>query len=138
MLAMGRKWLGEIYRNTEVINQVSAIEIIGQSQAQGVSCTLSSGDKIDIDANHIFLHQGVVPNVNLTMATGLAHQWDHQAHCWRPVIDVTGKSSDEQIYIAGDGWRYWRCQGGRNCWAIGGKRDCRPLWQAAFSGTAIL
>jgi bacterioferritin-associated ferredoxin len=37
------------------------------------------------------------------MATGLAHQWDHQAHCWRPVIDVTGKSSDEQIYIAGDG-----------------------------------
>ena len=103
MLAMGRKWLGEIYRNTEVINKVSAIEIIGESQAQGVSCTLSSGDKIDIDANHIFLHQGVVPNVNLTMATGLAHQWDHQAHCWRPVIDVTGKSSDEQIYIAGDG-----------------------------------
>ena len=49
------------------------------------------------------MHQGVVPNVNLTMATGLAHQWDHQAHCWRPVIDVTGKSSDEQIYIAGDG-----------------------------------
>jgi len=37
------------------------------------------------------------------MATGLAHQWDHQAHCWRPVIDITGKSSDEQIYIAGDG-----------------------------------
>ena len=68
-----------------------------------MSCSLSSGNKIDSDANHIFLHQGVVPNVNLTMATALAHQWDYQAHCWRPVIDVTGKSSDEQIYIAGDG-----------------------------------
>ena len=33
MLAMGRKWLGEIYRNTEVINKVNAIEIIGESQA---------------------------------------------------------------------------------------------------------
>ena len=95
MLAMGRKWLRDIRQNTEVIKHVSAVEITGQSQAQGVSCTLSSGGKIDIDSNHIFLHQGVVPNVNLTMATGLDHQWDHQAHCWRPVTDVTGKSSDE-------------------------------------------
>ena len=102
MLAMGLKWLGEIRQKTEIIKHVDAVEITGQSQAEGVSYTLSSGAKINIDARHIFLHQGVVPNVNLTMATGLDHHWDGQAHCWRPVTDVTGKSSDAQIYIAGD------------------------------------
>ena len=51
----------------------------------------------------MFLHQGVIPNINLSMATGLEHRWDQKAHYWTPVTDATGKSSDEQIYIAGDG-----------------------------------
>ena len=37
------------------------------------------------------------------MATGLDHVWDRVNHCWRPVIDKTGRSSNPAIYIAGDG-----------------------------------
>ena len=103
MLLMGQKWLREIRQKTKIITNVKEVEIKGQSCAEAVSYTLSSGTKIDLPASHVFLHQGVVPNVNLSMATGLDHRWDQKAFCWRPVTDTKGKSSDEQIYITGDG-----------------------------------
>ena len=103
MLAMGQKWLREIRQKVDVITNVEGVEIAGRSQVEGLSYTTSSGERIDLPAKHVFLHQGVIPNINLSMATGLEHRWDQKAHYWTPVTDATGKSSDEQIYIAGDG-----------------------------------
>ena len=124
MLKMGQKWLSEIRRSTEFVSNVRTVEITGNSKVEGLSYTLSSGKKVTMLATHVFLHQGVVPNVNLSMASGLDHQWDRKAHCWRPVIDSMGKTSDDRIYIAGDGGGI----GGANAAVVAGR----------LSGTAIV
>ena len=117
MLAMGLKWLHKIKAKTTVIKNVKKVEIIGKEAVEALSYTTKSGKKIQISTKTVYLHQGVVPNVNLSMATGLDHKWDKRAHCWRPVTDKTGKTSDERIYIAGDGSGI----GGAEAAAISGK-----------------
>lgn len=54
-------------------------------------------------ADHLLLHEGVIPNVQASLALGLAHEWDEDQLCWRPVLDEWGRSSAAGIAIAGDG-----------------------------------
>ena len=103
MLAMGLKWLRKIKQKTNVIKDVQKVEIIGKEEVEALSYTTQSGNEIHIPTRAVYLHQGVVPNINLSMATGLDHEWNKRTHCWHPVTDTTGKTSDEKIYIAGDG-----------------------------------
>jgi len=103
MLAKGLSWLATIRRHTQYVAGVKALHISGDDAATAISYNTATGSRHTIDTAHVFLHQGVIPNINLTMATGLDHVWDRVNHCWRPVIDKTGRSSNPAIYIAGDG-----------------------------------
>ncbi len=58
---------------------------------------------VEIQTEHLFLHQGVVPNVNLAMASGCLHDWHQDQACWQPVLDEWGQSSQANISIIGDG-----------------------------------
>lgn len=51
----------------------------------------------------LLLHQGVVPNVQITRALGLAHDWNPLARAWQPHLDPWGGSALEGIAVAGDG-----------------------------------
>jgi NADPH-dependent 2,4-dienoyl-CoA reductase/sulfur reductase-like enzyme len=51
----------------------------------------------------LLLHQGVVPNVNLANAAGVAHRWSERQLCFEPVLDVDFGSSVPGIAVAGDG-----------------------------------
>jgi NADPH-dependent 2,4-dienoyl-CoA reductase/sulfur reductase-like enzyme len=55
------------------------------------------------EATTLLLHEGVIPNVQVSLALGLAHDWDEVQLCWRPRIDAFGATSAERIAIAGDG-----------------------------------
>jgi NADPH-dependent 2,4-dienoyl-CoA reductase/sulfur reductase-like enzyme len=55
------------------------------------------------DAATLLLHEGVIPNVQVTLALGLAHDWDEAQLCWRPRTDAFGATSAERIAVAGDG-----------------------------------
>ncbi len=59
----------------------------------------------EIAADHLFLHQGVIPNTQISLGLQLAHRWDEGQLCWRPVTDEWGRSSLAAIAIAGDGGR---------------------------------
>lgn len=54
-------------------------------------------------ADHLFLHEGVIPNVQASRALGLAHEWDEGQSCWRPALDEWGRTSRAGLSIAGDG-----------------------------------
>ena len=54
-------------------------------------------------ADWLLLHEGVVPNVQLTRLMGLRHEWDARQHCWRPAVDRWGATMREGVYVAGDG-----------------------------------
>jgi NADPH-dependent 2,4-dienoyl-CoA reductase/sulfur reductase-like enzyme len=51
----------------------------------------------------LLLHIGVVPNVQISRSLDLEHRWDASQLCWRPVLDDTGRTSIDGIWIAGDG-----------------------------------
>jgi hypothetical protein len=56
-----------------------------------------------IPADLLLLHQGVVPNVNLAIAAGVAHRWNERQLCFVPVLDADFQSSVPGIAVAGDG-----------------------------------
>ncbi|MEX3071202.1 NAD(P)/FAD-dependent oxidoreductase [Vibrio alginolyticus] len=62
----------------------------------------SNGNQSTIKADHLFLHQGVIPNINLAMASQCKHEWNSQQLCWQPKVDRWGQSSQATISIAGD------------------------------------
>jgi NADPH-dependent 2,4-dienoyl-CoA reductase/sulfur reductase-like enzyme len=54
-------------------------------------------------ADHLFVHEGVIPNTQIGLALQLAHRWDEEQLCWRPVSDEWGRTSLAAIAVAGDG-----------------------------------
>jgi len=57
----------------------------------------------EIAADHLFLHEGVIPNTQISLALQLAHRWDDMQMCWRPATDEWGRTSLPNIAVAGDG-----------------------------------
>lgn len=66
-----------------------------QFQADGRTRTLP--------ASLVLLHQGVVPNTQITWSLRAGHVWDDAQLCWRPVVDGWGELDVPGIYVAGDG-----------------------------------
>ena len=123
MMLSGLSWLRLIKRRTMVIKNCVAVSITGEAKVQSLRVTTASGAIHDIETAHVFLHQGVIPNTNLTMASGLEHRWDTAAHCWRPHLDRNGQSSDRYIYVVGDGSYI----GGAAASVIAGRRGANAI-----------
>jgi len=51
----------------------------------------------------LMIHLGVVPNVQVTRALDLAHDWDALQQCWHPRHDGFGATGAKGIFVAGDG-----------------------------------
>ncbi len=104
MLAKGMKWISDIRRSeTRVIKRVSELRIEGKEEATGVSYRTYSGAAGQIETKNIFLHHGVVPNVNLAMAANVEHLWSDEQICWYPRVDSWGCTNVDGLLIAGDG-----------------------------------
>ncbi|WP_270937910.1 NAD(P)/FAD-dependent oxidoreductase, partial [Falsiroseomonas oryzae] len=55
------------------------------------------------DADLLLLHDGVVPNTQITRAIpGCAHDWDRAQACWRPRLDAWGNTTVDGVMVAGD------------------------------------
>lgn len=103
LLLKGLRWRAEIRRRTEYHCGVTSIRIAGEDSVTGLSFTDAAGQQQTIATQHLFLHQGVVPNGSLTMASDLAHRWCPRQLCWHPRTDMFGESSVAGIFVAGDG-----------------------------------
>jgi NADPH-dependent 2,4-dienoyl-CoA reductase/sulfur reductase-like enzyme len=53
-------------------------------------------------ADLLLLHDGVIPNAQISLALQLAHVWDEAQLCWRPVADEWGGTSLPTVSVAGD------------------------------------
>jgi bacterioferritin-associated ferredoxin len=49
------------------------------------------------------LHQGVVPNTQITMSENIEHRWNENQICWEPITDEWGRVPETNLYVAGDG-----------------------------------
>lgn len=83
------------------ISGVEAVEALGSDRVQGVRWRVN-GNWHEAPAAGLLLHEGVVPNVHMTLATGCAHEWDPVQHCFRPRVDTFGTTDVEAVLVAGD------------------------------------
>ncbi len=80
------------------VHKVDRVEAIGDGKLREV--VFGQGR---MAADLLLLHQGVVPNVNLALAAGVAHAWNERQLCFQPVLDGDFASSLPGIAVAGDG-----------------------------------
>ncbi len=102
-LAKGLAMMRDIRRaGVRVIRGVDGLAALGEGHLRAVGYS-RGGRRATIETEHLFLHQGIVANVNLAMAAGCAHHWDARQLGWRPACDGWGRSSVDGVSIAGDG-----------------------------------
>ena len=101
--AKGLSLMLSVRRQVRVIDGVTALRARGEGKVGSVAFRRHDGAEESMPVDTLFLHQGVVPNVNLAMSVGIEHRWDDGQLCWNPVLDANGNTSVEGIAIAGDG-----------------------------------
>ncbi|WP_136679375.1 NAD(P)/FAD-dependent oxidoreductase [Neptunomonas sp. XY-337] len=102
MLLKGLGLLREIRRaGVPFYRCAEALEVLGGEQATGIRFS-AGGQRHEIEASRVFLHQGVIPNLNITRALGLEHHWCEQQLCWKPNLNVWGRSSLAHVAVVGD------------------------------------
>jgi len=102
-LMKGQGWISELHAaGIPFVKGVENLRLVGEEALSGVE--YRHRDRwIPMDTSRVFLHQGIVPNVNLAMAAGCGHRWSESQLCWQAVTDTWGESDVPGIAIAGDG-----------------------------------
>jgi NADPH-dependent 2,4-dienoyl-CoA reductase/sulfur reductase-like enzyme len=102
-LAKGLRYLARLRRDgVRIISGVAAIRALGDGRLDRVEYEDRRGLKAVIPARVLLLHEGVIPNVQASLALGLPHVWDGAQLCWRPEIDAWGGTANPVYFIAGD------------------------------------
>ena len=84
------------------VHRAATIEAVGTDRVREVVFSGAGGTR-RLPVDLLLLHQGVVPNVNLANAAGVAHVWNDRQLCFVPVLDAEFGSSVPGIAVAGDG-----------------------------------
>lgn len=82
--------------------QATKLRADGQDQVEAVSF-VAGGKTHEFACRQLLLHQGVVPNVQITRSLRLPHDWDDLQRAWRPRTDEWGEITLPGIFVAGDG-----------------------------------
>ncbi|MGE0095641.1 MAG: NAD(P)/FAD-dependent oxidoreductase [Alphaproteobacteria bacterium] len=106
----------------------------------------AGGTRARIETGLVLLHEGVIPNVHVSMAINAAHEWDTTQLCWRPRLDAWGATSVDGVSIAGDGGGIWGAEAAEHTGRIAalgaaqrlGKISDAARDRAASSSRAVL
>lgn len=102
-LLKGMKMLAEI-RHAGVRRFVAATDIVIEGGEKAEALVFTSGERRRrIVCGKVLLHEGVVPNTQITRSLDIDHRWNARQNCFEPVVDEWGCTSVEAFYVAGDG-----------------------------------
>ena len=85
-----------VYRHSE------KLEALGEDYVERVRFS-SNGRIVELEAATLLLHEGVVPNPQLTRLIGCEHRWVAAQRCFHPVLSDRGETSVPGVFVAGDG-----------------------------------
>lgn len=85
-----------------VYTNATEVAVEGTTFATALNFTVG-GKSHRIETRNIALHQGVVPNQQVTRLLRCDHVWDSSQRCYRPVADQAGMTTVDRVYVAGDG-----------------------------------
>ncbi|NSZ19688.1 FAD/NAD(P)-dependent oxidoreductase [Agrobacterium vitis] len=102
-LAKGLRLLRDIKKaDIPFYHKASNVRIEGEGSVQGISFD-HRGRPIHLATSSVALHQGVVPNQQITRLLRCKHEWNGDQRCFVPVLDHFGESSVPGVFVAGDG-----------------------------------
>ena len=101
-LRKGLAWRRELVRGDVEVLHVGNLAVDGVDRVESVRFT-HRGQRRAMPAPLVLLHEGVVPNVHLTLAAQIEHIWDERQHGFRPARDQWGNTSEPGLLVAGDG-----------------------------------
>jgi NADPH-dependent 2,4-dienoyl-CoA reductase/sulfur reductase-like enzyme len=87
---------------TEWYRRVTDLVLEGTDAVEAVRFVYR-GREQRIATGLVALHEGIIPNQQITRSLDCAHQWDAAQRCFRPVLDAWGNTSVPGILVAGDG-----------------------------------
>ena len=97
-LAQGAGWMRRVRRAGVPVIRVRELVAEGADRLAHISF-----DGRREAADLLLLHDGVVPNTQVTRAIqGCAHEWDQAQACLRPVLDAFGNTTRAGVLVAGD------------------------------------
>ncbi|MGY8525918.1 FAD/NAD(P)-dependent oxidoreductase [Paracidovorax citrulli] len=103
-LGKGLKLLRAVRKAVPIVSGVTALEALAGNGGKVAELRYeAAGQSHTIAVDQVLLHQGVVPNTNLSRAVGAEHAWNERQDCWEPAVDAWGATSVPHITIAGDG-----------------------------------
>jgi NADPH-dependent 2,4-dienoyl-CoA reductase/sulfur reductase-like enzyme len=98
----GLKWIRALGSSGVPMYQGSNIRGEGGKKLEAVTFQ-SRRRSHRVEAATLLLHEGVIPNTQLTASLRCAHRWDDAQVAWVPVLDQWGNTSLDGIAVAGDG-----------------------------------
>ena len=101
-LLKGIQWRRALAARGVQVMQARDFAIEGRERVESVRFR-HRGRERSMRASLVLLHEGVIPNAHLSLASQLDHVWDARQHSFRPVVDKWGRSSEPGVLIAGDG-----------------------------------
>lgn len=103
-LAKGLAWMRALRKaGVPVIRHVSDIVAEGDGRLQSLTYRIEGGEGVSVPAELLLVHEGVVPSIHAPLALGCAMEWRADQHCYAPVLDGWGETSQPGIFVAGDG-----------------------------------
>ncbi|MCV6547307.1 MAG: FAD-dependent oxidoreductase [Cohaesibacter sp.] len=109
MLSKGLKYLAKLeLAGIKRYTGVEQISLHGNENAKATEAAsrvqfVHKGKRKELEADLFLLHQGVIPNTQITRSLELAHDWREDQVCFAPQSDEFGRTSCERIHNAGDG-----------------------------------
>ncbi len=86
-----------------IIRHVTELRAEGEGRLQSLRYRTEAGQEAEVPAEVLLVHEGVVPNIHAPLALGCAMSWHAGQHCYVPVLDAWGETSQANIFVAGDG-----------------------------------
>jgi len=89
-------------RKVRRYGQATSLAAIGNKKIEGFrfSC---AGQTHELDCDVLAIHNGVVPNVQISRQLGLTHDWQEHQRCWSPRVSENGDTELNWLRIVGDG-----------------------------------
>ena len=84
-----------------IYNGIKTLEALGNSKFEKVRFKFG-GEFVELSAGFLLLHNGVVPNVQISRQLGCEHRWYDLQRYWEPVVDEWGCTSIDGVSTAGD------------------------------------
>ena len=98
----GLAWLAKIRRHCCYVPHIVALQGHGQDRLERITFQTQDQRSETVEAQHLLVHEGIVPTVHPTMALDCRHDWNPEQGCYQPFLDSWGETSRPYIFGAGD------------------------------------